>query len=115
MRFSSLTFLLVAAGTSFGLAAPAEAGTDNTASTNSAQWTCDNGWDVCGVCNGSSCKIAGIQNEWVAQVYPIYNYNVSLLMNYSSACEEGSCAGPEGGDGKHCGYKNGGPRQCPGF
>jgi len=51
MRFSSLTLTLVAAGASFGLAAPADASSDNTASTDSTQWTCDNGWSSCGVCD----------------------------------------------------------------
>jgi hypothetical protein len=50
MRFSNLTFLLVAASATFGLAAPAEASSNTEASTSSEQWTCKNGWELCGVC-----------------------------------------------------------------
>ncbi|KGO41837.1 hypothetical protein PEX2_106930 [Penicillium expansum] len=78
MRFSSLTFILLAAGASLGFAAPldkssaktavtdttdatdATGATDVTDVTDATKWTCDNGWEVCGKCNGTSCKVAGI-------------------------------------------------------
>lgn len=68
MRFSSLTFILLAAGASLGFAAPldkssaktavtdttdatdATGATDVTDVTDATKWTCDNGWEVCGVC-----------------------------------------------------------------
>ncbi|OQE37897.1 hypothetical protein PENCOP_c009G01038 [Penicillium coprophilum] len=94
MRFYSLTFILVAASASLGLAAPLDMSNAKTLSTDSldaVEWTCDKDWNVCGVCNGSSCKIAGINTD----------------------CKHGSCGGPKGGDGKHCGWKHGGDTHCP--
>jgi hypothetical protein len=51
MRFSNLTFLLVAAGATFGLATPTEAANINTeVSARSDPTDCEHGWDACGVC-----------------------------------------------------------------
>ncbi|KAK4870032.1 hypothetical protein LT330_005756 [Penicillium expansum] len=93
MRFYTLTFILMATSASISLALPADPSSDKTASIDSTQWTCDNGWLYCGVCNGSSCKVGGINKR----------------------CVKGSCAGPKGGDGKHCGRHEYGVYQCPGY
>lgn len=49
MRFSSLTFLAVAAGATFGLAAPSEANNNFKLSARH-KYGCPNEWDECGVC-----------------------------------------------------------------
>ncbi|KAJ5510513.1 hypothetical protein N7453_002616 [Penicillium expansum] len=65
MRFYTLTFILMATSASISLALPADPSSDKTASIDSTQWTCDNGWLYCGVCNGSSCKVGGINKRCV--------------------------------------------------
>ncbi|OQD78447.1 hypothetical protein PENDEC_c001G05780 [Penicillium decumbens] len=85
MHFSGLMFVLVAS-TSIVIAAP----TDNNSAVS--EWTCPNGWTLCGTCNGTSCKIGGI------------NYD----------CDDGtSCVGDGGGDGALCGSDNNGDVICP--
>ncbi|KAJ5082871.1 hypothetical protein N7532_011914 [Penicillium argentinense] len=88
MQLSNLMFALVAVGASLGLAAPSP----EKGSTETTQWTCPNGWSVCGECNGTSCKIAA--SNW--------------------DCEVGSCVGDGGGDGAICGNHPGGKIICPG-
>lgn len=51
MRFSSLTFLVVAAGATFGLAAPSTEGNLNSNLLSARhKYGCPNEWDECGVC-----------------------------------------------------------------
>ncbi|KAJ6132010.1 hypothetical protein N7471_007225 [Penicillium samsonianum] len=88
MQLSNLMLALVAVGASLGLAAPAPE-KDSTAST---QWYCPNGWSACGECNGSSCKVAGI----------------------NQSCAKGSCVGDGGGDGAICGNLYHEEITCPG-
>ncbi|KAF4985898.1 hypothetical protein FDECE_16243 [Fusarium decemcellulare] len=55
---------------------------------------CPSGFVICGECNGTSCKIAGLNNK----------------------CDVGKCTAQSGGgDGKICGFKQlGGDIHCPG-
>ncbi|KAK9854713.1 uncharacterized protein MYU51_003965 [Penicillium brevicompactum] len=83
MQFAKSLLALVALGTSLGLAAPAPAPDKDV--TQAAQ-SCPSEYAVCGsklmqTCNGTSCKIAGTNND----------------------CVHGSCVGDGGGDGAICG------------
>ncbi|KAH8668232.1 hypothetical protein BGZ60DRAFT_528560 [Tricladium varicosporioides] len=85
------------AGASVVAAAPAapQSRNLNYLEARAAQ-ACDQGWSFCGECNGTSCKVAGI------------NYGCSI----------GSCTKQSGGgDGAHCGTHGTlaqGPYECPG-
>ncbi|KAJ5375732.1 hypothetical protein N7517_007738 [Penicillium concentricum] len=65
MRFSSLTFILVAASASLGLAAPIDARSDSIASTDSTQQGCDHNWTLCGCAGrkGGDGKHCGIPQK----------------------------------------------------
>ncbi|KAF2666414.1 hypothetical protein BT63DRAFT_458772 [Microthyrium microscopicum] len=95
MKFSAsvLTLLLAA----FVAAAPAESTASSVEGVDSTEiGNCPNGWDFCGKCNGTSCKVAGL------------NYRCS-----SGSCTKGSGAG----DGAICGTHGSladGPYECPG-
>ncbi|KAF4631190.1 hypothetical protein G7Y89_g6946 [Cudoniella acicularis] len=55
---------------------------------------CPHGWQICGVCDGTKCKIAG---------------------SFLESCGVGSCTRQAGaGDGSICGHKIGGQYYCPG-
>ncbi|PKY07875.1 hypothetical protein P168DRAFT_277527 [Aspergillus campestris IBT 28561] len=62
------------------LAGPTSISNDND--DPQAHWKCENGWKVCGKCNGGDCKIGG----------------------FDFHCDIGKCTVPSGGgDGKLCG------------
>ncbi|KAE8552441.1 pyridoxamine-phosphate oxidase [Talaromyces marneffei ATCC 18224] len=93
--------LFLFAGSSFVAAAPIEELTPldektTTTTTELEPQGCPNGWSFCGRCNGTSCKVAGL------------NYSCG----YGTSCTQQS----GGGDGALCGTYGvlQGPYYCPG-